>query len=547
MNKMGKDPRDIIELYDKQDSLKSTLKTHLQEITDYMAPVSQNINNPGLNVGGKRMSKIYDGTAIRALRVFANGLYGNLTPLSTPWFSLTCKNKSIAENANVVYWLADTTERMRSAINASNAPLALHEIYYNEGWAGTGVMFISEGKRYALNCETFSIGNVCLTEDAEGVVDGVFRLEKFSARQCIQKWGDKCSQEIQKAYEGNKVDQDFEIIHAVFPRNDYDWRKKDRLNMPFASMYVEKKTGNLLDEGGFLEFPYAVPRWEKTSGEVYGRSPAMDALPDTKMLNQMCYDNMRGVQKMIDPPLLASKESALSSTNTKPGGVIYHKSGEKPEALVNSGRFDVAIEVEERRRKAIDDAFYNDLFLLLANNDDKDRTAYEVRQIVEEKLSILGPALGRQQTELFDPFLSRVFFILLRNGQLLPPPPELVGEGLSIDYVGRLALAMKGQETQATGQTLQFVGQFAEVKPEILDNFDFDEIAQGTAQRAGVPIKYLMPPDKRDKIRQARAEAEAQAAQAMQAEAMMNQLPNLGKGIEPNSPADMLLKGARNG
>jgi hypothetical protein len=534
-------PSEIIELYDKLDGEKSTLKGHLQEIIDYMVPSAQGLYSD-LSLGSKRMTKIYDGTAIRALRVFANGLYGNLTPLSTPWFALTCKNKSIAESANVMFWLSDTTERMRNAINASNAPLALHELYFAEGWAGTGIMYISPGKRYSLNCETFNVGNVCVTEDAEGVVDGVYRLEKFTARQCVQKWGNQCSAEIHKAYKGMEPNKLFDIIHAVYPRNDYDWAKKNAENMPFASQYIEKQSGNLLANSGYQEFPFVVPRWDKTTGETYGRSPAMDALPDVKMLNQMCYDNMRGIQKQIDPPILASKESNLSSTNTKPGGVIYHKSGEVPTAFNTNGRFDVALEVEEQRRKAIKEAFYNDLFQLLAQDPTSDRTAYEISKRLEENLSILGPALGRQQTEGFDPFLSRVFAILLRQGMFLPIPRELAGQGLSIDYVGRLALAMKSQETQATGQTLSFVGQFAEVRPEVLDNYDFDEIAQGTAQRTGMPIKYLVSPEQRDKVRQARAEAQEKAMQAEQEQALMSQLPNLGKAIEPNSPADALAK-----
>lgn len=537
----SKKPSEIVDIYNKLDTEKATLKSHLQEIADYMVPVGQNINQQ-LTQGGKRMTKIYDGTAIRAHRVFANGLYGNLTPLSSPWFSLSTKNKAVAENGNVKFWLADTTERMRNAINASNAPLALHEMYFDEGWAGTGVMYVSPGRRYTLNCQTFSIGNCCITEDADRIVDGVYRLEKFTARQCIQLWGDKCSEDIQKAYKGTQANKEFDVIHAVYPRDEYDWRKMDSLNMPYASMYIEKEKKTLLAESGYQEFPYAVPRWEKTDNEIYGRSPGMDALPDTKMLNQMCYDNMRGVQKMIDPPILASKESNLSSTNTRPGGVIYHKSGEKPEAFLTGGRFEIALEVEEQRRKAIQEAFYNDLFLLLSQQNDPRMTAYEVRQRVEEKLSILGPALGRQQTELFDPFLSRVFWILYRAGHLRTVPEELVGQGLSVDYVGRLALAMRAQETQAAGQTLTFIGQLAQARPEILDNFDVDEIAQGTAERSGMPIKYLVAPDVRDKQRQARAEAQAKAEEAVQAEALMNQLPNLGKAIEPNSPADAMMK-----
>jgi hypothetical protein len=245
---------------------------------------------------------------------------------------------------------------------------------------------------------------------------------------------------------------------------------------------------------------------------------------------------------MIDPPLLATNESNLSTTHNRPGGVIYHKSGQKPEALNTGVRFDVALSVEDRRREMIKDSFHNDLFLLLAQNDNPQMTAYQVRKMVEEKMSILGPALGRQQTELFDPFLSRVFWILYRAGQILPVPKELQGQGLSIDYVGRLALAMKSAETQATSDTLSFVGQISSLRPEVMDNFNFDEIAQGTASRSGMPIKYMVAPTDRDKSRATRAQQQEQAQQAQQAEAIANQVPNLSKAPEAGSPLDALMQ-----
>jgi hypothetical protein len=46
--------------------------------------------------------------------------------------------------------------------------------------------------------------------------------------------------------------------------------------MPVASIYIERKTKHVLQNGGFEEFPYAVPRWYKVAGEKYGRSPGHD-------------------------------------------------------------------------------------------------------------------------------------------------------------------------------------------------------------------------------------------------------------------------------
>lgn len=536
---MSADPREVVDVYEQLEAEKGTLRSHLQEIADYMVPSAQS-SFTQLTIGSKKMSKIYDGTAIRSLRMFANGLYGHLSSPSYPWFELTVKNKQLTEIPSVKFWLADSTEKMRAAINSSNAPTALHEVYKQEGWIGTGVLFIEPGRKYLLNFQAFNAVNCCITEDANGVVDGLYRLEKFTARNCIQKFGDRCSETIKKAYREDKK-RSFDIIHGVYARNDYNWRKENAENMPYASVYVEKETRNLLSEGGFKEFPYAVPRWEKEEGNPYGSSPAMDALPDVKMLNQMCYDNMRGIQKMIDPPILASKESALSSTRTAPGSVIYHKSGEKPEPFLSGGRFDWALQVEEQRRVAIEKAFYTDLFMLLAESNDPQKTAYEVRQLIEEKLTLLGPALGRQQSELFDPMLARVFWILYRAGILLPAPPELLGQGLEVNYIGRLALAMKSTETNAAASTLSFIGTIAQAKPQIWDNFDEDEIAQGTAMRSGMPVKYIRTPESRDKIRQARAEALRRQQELAEASAIADKVPALSKAPEPGSMAAQVL------
>ena len=49
------------------------------------------------------------------------------------------------------------------------------------------------------------------------------------------------------------------------------------------SVANQKEEKTLLEEGGFDEFPYMVPRWSKVAGEIYGRSPSMTSLPDIKI------------------------------------------------------------------------------------------------------------------------------------------------------------------------------------------------------------------------------------------------------------------------
>jgi hypothetical protein len=123
----------------------------------------------------------------------------------------------------------------------------------------------------------------------------------------------------------------------------------------------------------------------------------------------------------------------------------------------------------------------------------------------------------------------------------MPAPQELLGEGLEVEYVGRLALAMKQTETRAATATLGLAGNIAQFAPDVLDNFDTDEIAVGTAMRNGMPIKYIRPPDVRDQIRQQRAEQAAKQEQAAMALEASKAMPGLSKAPESGSPAEAMM------
>ena len=66
--------------------------------------------------------------------------------------------------------------------------------------------------------------------------------------------------------------------------------------------------------------------------------------------------------------------------------------------------------MEEQRRGAIRDAFYVNQLMMQSGTQ---MTATEVLQRTEEKMRLLGPVLGRLQSELLQPLITRAFNILL--------------------------------------------------------------------------------------------------------------------------------------
>src|SRR3546814_4077959 len=73
--------------------------------------------------------------------------------------------------------------------------------------------------------------------------------------------------------------------------------------------------------------PYMVPRWSKDAGEIYGRSPGWNALPDQKMLNEMSRTVLKAAQKAVDPPLMVADDGVLMPLRTHPGGINVVRAG----------------------------------------------------------------------------------------------------------------------------------------------------------------------------------------------------------------------------
>ena len=534
----------IIKKYDALDGNKGTLKSHMQEIAEFMMPSMASITTVQIE-GGKRTTRVFDGSAIRALDIWTNGLYSHLTSAASPWFALTTKDKELSKQWDVSGWLSDTSRRMMDAINSSNFGWAIQEVYRQLGGFGTVALYLEEGKRNILNFKTYDVGRVCIDENSSGLVDTVLRLEEFKARQIEQEWPGKASEKIMKSLDKNDEEK-FKILHAVFPRGEFDRTKRDRENMPIASIYLEKDTGNILNTGGYREMCYFVPRTKKDSRDLYGRSQAMDCLPDVKMKNKMSEAGIKAYEKMGNPPILAPDEMRMSPLRTKPGGISYYVGEKKPEYWQQPTSIQLALEYEQDREKAIYETFFADLFLLLANAP-KGMTAFEVSQRAEERLMLLGPALGALQPELFNPMLERVFWIMYRGGFIPPPPEVLINQGLDVEYISKLAMAMRSFETQAMGQTVGMVGPWLQVAPDIADNFNFDNASRGIAERNGVPADWLRSEDEVKKIRGQRAQAQAEMQkkqeQMMETEQLIKGAPALQKAPEDGSIADALMGG----
>jgi hypothetical protein len=266
-----------------------------------------------------------------------------------------------------------------------------------------------------------------------------------------------------------------------------------------------------ISQGGFEELPYVVPRFLKATGEVMGRSPAMTALPDVKMLNLMSKTIIQAAQKQIDPPLLVPDDGFLLPIRTQPGGLNFFRSGSRETITpLNTGaNIPIGLNMEEQRRTAIRQAFYVDQILTAGSPQ---MTATEVIQRQEERMRVIGPVLGRLMNEMLRPLIDRVFALMLRNDMLAPAPEILQGRDIDIEYVSPLARAQKSSSLNNTMRALEILLPLAQSLP-VGDHIDPDGLVRHVTDSLGVPKATLRSQREVNETREARAQAEQEAMQ----------------------------------
>jgi hypothetical protein len=520
--------KNLLKRYDRLKSQRQNWESHWQEVADYMQPRKADVTKTRSR-GDKRTELIFDSSPLQSVELLAASLHGMLTNPSTPWFSLRFKAEDIEFEDEAKEWLESATETMYAAFNKSNFQQEIFELYHDLITFGTAAMFVEEDDEDILKFSTRHINEIFIAENDKGRIDTVFRKFKLSARAAIQKFGD-VSTNIATVAKKDPYEE-VEMLHAVYPRSDFDPKKQDKQNMPFESVYIEAGTGEELSVSGFREFPFVVPRYLKASHEIYGRSPAMTALPDVKMLNEMSKTTIKSAQKQVDPPLLVPDDGFILPVRTVPGGLNFYRAGtrDRIEPLNIGANTPLGLNMEEQRRNSIRNAFYVNQLMMQTGPQ---MTATEVIQRNEEKMRLLGPVLGRLQSELLKPLIDRAFALILRKNLFKPAPEFLSGKDIEIEYVSPLAKAQKSSELQSIMRAIEIMGSLSNIAP-VFDHINMDKLVRHLADIVGVPQKILKP---QSELNAERQQAQAQQEQMMQMQ-QLQQVAEAGGKIAPLAKA----------
>jgi hypothetical protein len=274
------------------------------------------------------------------------------------------------------------------------------------------------------------------------------------------------------------------------------------------------------------------PRWATQGGDIYGNSPGMEALGDIKQLQAEQFRKSQAIDYQANPPLQVPTSVKGRELEIFPGGISYYDPAGPGAAIktafeVNLNLQTLLMDIQDVRGR-INSAFYSDLFMMISQQDQR-MTATEVAERHEEKMLMLGPVVERLNNELLDPLLETVFERLLVAGLLPPPPQELAGHDLNIEYVSMLAQAQKAVAVNSIDRFVMSIGQVAQMKPEVLDKLDADEYADAVADKLGVDPQLVISGQQLAMIRQQRARQQQIAQQQSALQQGSEVLKNVGQ------------------
>lgn len=493
--------------------------------------------------------KLINNTPTQAARTLASGLMSGLTSPARPWFRLSVGSgkRGATPSTDVKRWLNAVEDILREVFLRSNIYNALAHIYGDLGTYCTAAMLVEEDDQEVVRAYTLPLGSFVLTVSSRGQVDGIIRQVPLTVAQTVEQFGlEACSQKVRELYERGLYDTQVEIIHAVEPNEEYIPDHPSPRHMRWRSCWYEERESlqddKFLREGGFHEFPVMAPRWNVTGTDTYGTGPGFDALGDAKALQLLERRKAMVVDRITMPPMVGPTSLKAGRVSLLPGDITYVDrvsggQGLEPAITVSPqaiGAIDSIIRSHESR---INSAFYADLWLAISMDDRNQRaTAREVSERHEEKLIALGPTLERLHDELLDKLIDRVYGICSRRGLLPPPPPELSGKTVRVEYISIMAAAQRLLGVSAVERLASFVGNLVAAKPDVLDKVNFDKVIDDYADMLGTSPDLLVSDDDVAKIRQQRAQAQAQA-QAQQQAAQVG--PDMAKSAHLLSQTDV--------
>lgn len=502
-----------------------------KDVFDYLAPERAmgwygDIEAAGSSAANMR-ARLYDSTAVDSAEVLKSNFSSGMTPENSRWFGLDAGQ--LGEDASD--WLDGAAQFLFEHIHSSGFSAVSYECYSDMVPAGWFVLYIDQAKDEqgqdapGFNFEAWPL-HQCYVSSSKpsGRVDTIYRQFYPTVEQLVTEYGlDKVSPGVREKWDKKALTEKVEVVWSIEPQRG----KAGVLakNLPFRSVHMERSCKHILKESGYHEFPCAVPRWRLIPGTPYATGIGSNVLPDVKTLNDILRMELMSLDIAISGMYKAVDDGVLNPKTVRigPRKIVMMADINSMQELKSGADFNVSFSKGDQLRQSIRKTLMADQ-LTPANGPV--RSATEIQQNIMLIRQLLGPILGRLQSEYLKVVVERCFAIAYRAGaleaELGPVPDSLRGSDYTVTYISPLARSQKLEQVTAFQSfTVGLIEQAtATGNTAALDVVKWDEANYEVGKDYGVPEKFLRGPDELAEKREMDNQARQQAQQAAQQQAV---------------------------
>ena len=522
------------------------------DLNNYLLPRTARFFQTKKNKPDIRNHYINDGSPAMAVRTLSAGMMSGVTNPTRPWVAFHAVDPAINDLHHVQTYLEDVRDRVLEVFLKSNLYTILPTVYTDLGVYGTSSFEVIEDHLSKIRFYHWPIGSYTLGMGERLTVDTAFRDTMLTIHQIAERFDyDVLPLRVKSMLKNKNIDGNYNVYHAIFPNDQFDPKLYEAKHKRVRSVWWMEgmEADEWLSDSGFDTMPLIAPRWAVIGEDSYGVGPGFDALGDSKALQLLQKRKMTVYEKYVNPPLQAPSALRTPGAITNlPGGITYTDTPNvevKAMYQTNLQGMQYLLQDIQETKARIDTAFFKDLFLMISQMEREGVTATEIAAKQEEKLLALGPVYLRINDEMLDPLMERSVDILTRlsmpfwtgmvNGDppLPKPPPELMGQTLSFEYISTMAQAMKAVGVTGIERSMTFAGSMAQAFPGVLDNIDSDKMIRRYFGMAGAPPDLLVDEEKRDQVRNQKLKQQAMQQKLAAANSAADTAQKLG-----NAPMD---------
>ena len=465
---------------------------------------------------GRHRQTIFDSTARNALTCFAASLKSVIIPTTQRWHRLKAVDPKLDENQEVKKYLEYATDllfRVRYSAKANFANES--DLLFNQlGVYGHALWMVDDDIGKGIVYRTIPVNEAYIKRNDRGGIDTVIREYELSAKEAYDKFGNKVSKEIMRALD-DMPNRMFKFVHAVFERDDYDVKKKDKKGMKFASVHIDITGKKIVQDGGYRSCPYMAPRFLGVAGSSYGDSPALQAFYDMLTANEMGKTILRTGQLQANPPILTNMglidTNKLGSAGAVIRGGLDNQGKPTAVSMQYGNNLSISVEMQREVRASIERAFLVPLFQSLTQS--KHMTATEVEKREMEKSMLLAPMCERISAEWLTGNIERELDILMDYGMLDGVPDELMYDGaIAIEFESPAVRMQDASSIMGLYKTVEAAVSLSQSNPQILDIFDMESALRKIADYHGVDSSVVRS---KEEVQMLKLRASMENAQAL--------------------------------